>query len=108
MLYIYTVLMKVFRLYDKGVQLERERVLSGAFVTGELAIRDRPDMPRQGVLIAQLMKQDDSYVIPVLTGAQVVRITRRGLLISGREVIPPRGAKGYDARYEQAWWCEPI
>jgi hypothetical protein len=54
------------------------------------------------------MRGDKSYLLPVLDGAKVVRMTRRGLLIEGKEIIPPKGAKGYDTRYSQAWWCEPI
>lgn len=65
-------------------------------------------MPGRGLLMAQLMRDDKSYVIPLLINARVARITRVGLLIEGTELIPPRGAKGYDTRYPQAWWCEPV
>lgn len=100
--------MRVYCLYEKGFRLDRASVLRSTPAVGELALIDRPDLPRQGVLIAQLMRGDKSYLLPVLDGAKVVRMTRRGLLIEGKEIIPPKGAKGYDTRYSQAWWCEPI
>ena len=98
--------MQVYRLFEKGLRLPRERVFGLGAVQGELILKTRPIWPRQAVWIAQLMRADQSYLLPVLDDARVVSVTRRGLLIEGREIIPPRGAKGFDTRYAQAWWCE--
>lgn len=102
------MIMQVYRLFDKGFRLHRGRVFAVGAVQGELILKDRPDRPREGVLIAQLMRPDLSYLLPVLGDARIVCVTRRGFLIEGREIIPPRGAKGFDTRYQQAWWCELV
>ena len=61
-------------------------------------------------MVAMLLATDgESYVLPVLDHARVVRIRGRGALIAGTEVIPlGRGIKNIKAeRYRQTWWCIP-
>ena len=100
--------MQVYQLHEKGTRLDRTKVMRRIASLGDLIIRERPDMPGRGLLIAQLLNPDLNYVIPLLDQATVTRITPRGILIEGTELIPPRGAKGFYTRYQQAWWCEPV
>ena len=61
-LYIHTVQMQVYRLFEKGLRLPRERVFGLGAVQGELILKTRPIWPRQAVWIAQLMRADQSYL----------------------------------------------
>lgn len=66
--------------------------------------------PGRSLMVAMLLATDgESYVLPVLDHARVVRIRGRGTLIAGTEVIPlGHGIKNIKSqRYRQTWWCIP-
>ena len=101
----------VYRLRRLGHKLEIEAV-KGGLVHGELVFTKRLHDPRPGrsVMVAMLLAPDgESYVIPVLDQARVLRIRGHGFLIAGVEVHPRRRAmKNIQAdRYRQTWWCQP-
>lgn len=101
----------VYRLRHKGQRLESEAVRNTRSL-GELLFTERVHDPRPGrsLMVAMLLATDgESYVLPVLDQARVVRIRGRGTLIAGTEVIPlGRGIKNIRSeRYRQTWWCIP-
>lgn len=44
-------------------------------------------------------------LLPVLDHATVIKITGRGIVITGLELLPS-GRKGPIDRCKQTWWCE--
>lgn len=79
---------------------------------GDLVFTERLHDPRPGrsIMLAMLLKEDgESYVIPALDQARVLRIRGKGVLITGLEVQPHgRGMKNIKAdRFRQTWWCLP-
>lgn len=68
---------------------------------GELRV-ERKGMRRVAVLLAA---DRESYVIPLLDKARLLRITERGLLLTGVEILPPSGNEGTGPAYAQTWWC---
>ena len=56
--------------------------------------------------IAVLLGPDGvRYVVPLLDKVRLLVINERGALLSGYEIIPPRGSKGNGTMYPQTWWC---
>ena len=47
----------------------------------------------------------ETYVLPVLDKVRLLAKYDRGVLLSGVECFPPRGAKGSGPMYQQTWWC---
>jgi hypothetical protein len=47
----------------------------------------------------------ETYMLPVLDKARLLAMNDRGVLLTGIECYPPRGAKGRGAMYPQTWWC---
>ena len=101
----------VFRLYSKGIELPatvRER----APVSGRLmyAPRLKHEQIRLSVFTAQLLAlESDDCVIPVLDSAIVMKISARGMLLSGQEVIARNGSRNSRTEYyRQAWVIKPF
>lgn len=68
------------------------------------------ERPWRVVMRASLLQPDgESYVLPVLDKARLVRVDRGGVLIEGTEVVPRGiGMKNIRAdHYPQAWYCVP-
>ena len=65
---------------------------------------------RLSVFTAQLLALDsDNCVIPVLDSAVVMKISARGLLLSGQEVIARNGSRNSRTEYyRQAWVVKPF
>lgn len=90
----------VYRCRREGELLDTEAVKARP-ARGELRVQRR-GMKR----IAVLLEPDgEHYVIPVLDKARLLAIDGRGLLLTGVEVLPPRGSKGNGTMYRQTWWC---
>lgn len=60
-------------------------------------------MKRVAVLLAA---DRESYLLPLLDKVRLLAINERGILLTGIEVYPARGAKGTGPMYPQTWWCE--
>lgn len=108
---VVSVFCAVYRLRHLGQELERDVVRHNRAL-GELVYTERLHDPRPGrsVMAAMLLGADgESYVVPVLDQARVLRIRGKGVLIAGIEVVPRgRGAKIIKAdRFRQTWWCVP-
>lgn len=100
---------RVWRLYQRGERIERDKLRQSSPAVGELALRLRLGGrgERYDVYLACLMNADCSYVVPALDGAKLVEVRGRWMRLAGFEVIP-RGAsvKRLSAdRYRQEWWC---
>lgn len=103
------MLVDVHRVRYRGVRQEREWI-RGDRHRGDLSYTERLHDPRPGrsVMVAMLLGIDgESYVLPVLDLARVLRVRGNGLLITGLEVIPTsHGSKNIKSdRYQQTWWC---
>ena len=56
--------------------------------------------------MAMLLGPDgERYMLPVLDKVRLLAMNDRGVLLSGVECFPPRGAKGRGLMYPQTWWC---
>ena len=110
-LYIVTVECKIYRLYSNGVKLP-ETVRDRAPKIGRLLYRARipHEQIRLTVFTAQLVDlKSDQLVIPPLDSAIVVRISERGLLLCGQEVIARGGGRNSRTDYyRQEWVCKPV
>ena len=102
---------KVFRLYRHGAELspamrERDPVAERLVYAPRL----KHDQIRLSVFTAQLLALDsDRCVIPVLNAAIVMKISGRGMLLSGQEVIARNGSRNARSDYyRQAWVVKPI
>lgn len=93
----------VYRTRQRGVRLPSPQ----AGVHGRLRVETwRDGYTRQ--LAAKLVDESegDRLLLPELLHAQVRRITPRGIVISGLEVVPRRNTNKSSAdRYSQTWWC---
>lgn len=99
-LYIRTVFAIVYRCRQGGRLLDRSAIQSDP-VRGELRVQRR-GMKR----IAQLLGADgERYVLPVLDKVRLLAMNERGVLLSGYEMLPPRGEKGMGTAFPQTWWC---
>lgn len=45
-------------------------------------------------------------ILQGLTGAEVIKLDERGLLVSGLQAEPPAGPAA--PRHRQAWFCQPV
>jgi hypothetical protein len=111
MLYIKTVQCKVFRLYSNGSKLP-EAVRGHTPAVGRLiySARLKHEQIRLTVFTAQLLALDnDRCIIPVLDTAILMRISDRGMLLSGQEIIARGNSRNSRTDYyRQAWVIRPI
>jgi hypothetical protein len=56
-------------------------------------------------LLADVLKDDGSSLVPPLHDARVRRITREGLVITGTEIVGKDTAKARVRSFPQVWWC---
>ncbi len=100
---------RVWRLFDQGQRIERERLRRMQPAVGELVFRLRLTgrIERWDVFLAVLMHPSLEYVIPALDQARLVEIRGGWLHLEGTEVLPRgRSAKRIAVdRYKQEWWC---
>lgn len=104
-LYIHPLFARVFaivyRCRREGQQLHRDDIEAEP-AHGELQVH-RKGMKRVAVLLA---RDRESYVIPLLDKVKLLAINERGVLLTGIEIYPTRGAKGTGPMFPQTWWCE--
>jgi hypothetical protein len=75
-------------------------------VTGNHVLSEWQDgANRQFRLRAELHATDERSLLPVMGFAQVTKITERGIVITGLEMIA-KGRKGPVDRNRQTWWCK--
>ena len=91
----------VYRCRRQGVLVDQAMVKADP-ASGELRIRRHGFNRRIAVLLGP---DGERYQLPVLTKIRVLELNERGLLLSGYEVYPPRGAKGSGTVFPQTWWC---
>lgn len=104
-LYPYTVKVRLYRFRSGGQKLTKEERLKVRPVVGELRVWRRLYRGRSGM--AQLLAPDlETYLVPVLDRADLVGINANGLMLTGYEVFPGRGAKSPGHSQRQTWWCE--
>ncbi|GAA4337925.1 hypothetical protein GCM10023165_16300 [Variovorax defluvii] len=72
------------------------------FARGELQVY-RKGMKRVAVLLAP---DGETYVLPLLDKVKLLAMNECGVLLTGTEIYPARGAKGTGPMYRQTWWCE--
>lgn len=90
----------VFRCRREGLLLQRDQII-GEHVRGELRVH-RKGMKRVAVLLAP---DGEHYLLPLLDKVKLLAMNERGLLLTGVEVFPARGAKGNGLMFPQTWWC---
>ena len=112
-LYAFTVFCIVYRQRAQGKERHPDWIRSSP-ARGELQFECGlwDERPWRVVMRAALVGPDgETYVLPVLDRARIVRIRGKGILIEGTEVIPVRPSGGIKNvkvdRYRQAWWCVP-
>ena len=102
---------KVYRLYSNGVKLS-DAVRQRAAKEGRLlyACRIRHEQIRLSVFTAQLVElNSDQLVIPPIDSAVILRVSDRGLLVAGQEVIARgSGRNAHCDYYRQEWVCKPV
>ena len=91
----------VYRCRREGQLLHRDDIAAEP-AHGELQVY-RKGMKRVAVLLG---RDGESYVIPPLDKVRLLAINDRGLLLTGIEVHPTRGAKGTGPMFPQTWWCD--
>lgn len=91
----------VFRCRRQGVLVDQDTVKADP-ARGDLRIRRHGFRQRIAVLLSP---DGEGYTLPVLTKSRVLELNDRGLLMSGYEVYPARGAKGSGPVFPQTWWC---
>lgn len=110
-LYIITVECKIYRLYSNGTRLS-ENLIDRAPKIGRLLYRARIRHEKIAftVFTAQLVElTSDNLVIPPLDSAILLRISERGMLLCGQEVIARgRGKNSRTDYYQQEWVCKPL
>lgn len=100
--------MQVYRLRERGLRLTGEVVEQRGPDVGELLFKQR--LTRSRVFLASLVRPldyKDYHVIPVMDQAVIVRITPKGMLISGMEQIEG-WRRSNDQQYRQGWWCVAV
>ena len=102
---------KVYRLYSNGVLLSEHHRQQQPRV-GRLiyAARIRHKQVRLTVFTAQLLElRSEEMVLPPIDSAVILRISDRGMLIGGQEVIARRtNTKSKCDYYPQQWVCKPL
>ena len=91
----------VYRCRREGQLLHRDDIAAEP-AHGELQVY-RKGMKRVAVLLG---RDGESYVLPLLDKVKLLAINDRGLLLTGTEVHPTRGAKGTGPMFPQTWWCD--
>jgi hypothetical protein len=91
----------VYRCRREGVRLEPAAIQAES-ARGELRVQRRGFNNRMAVLLGL---DGETYVLPVLDKARLLAMNDRGMLLTGIECYPPRGAKGRAPMYLQTWWC---
>ena len=91
----------VYRCRREGQLLHRDDIEADP-AQGELQVY-RKGMKRVAVLLGA---NGESYVIPLLDKVKLLAINDRGVLLTGIEVHPTRGAKGTGPMFPQTWWCD--
>jgi hypothetical protein len=91
----------VYRCRRKGHPLHPDDI-GAEPAHGDLQVY-RKGMKRVAVLLAA---DRENYVVPLLDKVRLLAINERGILLTGIEVYPARGAKGTGPMYQQTWWCE--
>lgn len=96
---------QTYPLRNHGQRLARQEILDRGPIFGELVYRER--IARSGIYLATLLvDQDGTYGLNPLDRAVVRRITDKGLLIAGREVVTRVPSIKSSADYwPQTWWC---
>ncbi len=96
------MLCTVYKIRENGARTNKV----GHPVIGDLVLFKWEDgTNRLYRLRAELHAPDGRSVLPVLDFAQVVKITERGIVINGLEMIA-KGRKGPIDRQKQTWWCK--
>jgi hypothetical protein len=104
---------EVFKLNDKGVPRDRERVreengYQGILVFGPYEPIETPPRRRYRAAIVTTNGTEQN-VVPPLDHAFLVRLDSRGILLRGIELISrtySRNSRHY--MYPQMWLCKPI
>jgi hypothetical protein len=98
----------VFRLRDKGQRLDGKTIEARGGVVGEFLFA--PRLYRATIMLATLVADDlETYLIPPIDGATLLKVDGRGMLISGTELISRRDTKkARSDGYRQAWWVVPL
>jgi hypothetical protein len=112
-MYTYTVYCEVFKLNEKGVPRDRERVREengylGVLVFGPYEPIETPPRRRFRAAIVTTNGTEQN-IVPPLDDAYLVRLDSRGILIRGIELISrtySRNSRHYV--YPQTWFCKPI
>lgn len=91
----------VYRCRREGQPLHRDDIEAEP-VHGELQVL-RKGMKRVAVLLGQ---DRETYLLPLLDKVKLLAINERGVLLTGIEIYPTRGAKGTGPMFPQTWWCE--
>lgn len=97
------MLATVYRCRRQGLPLHPDEI-ELAPVRGELRVY-RKGMKRVAVLLGP---DGERYLLPLLDKAKLLELDHRGLLITGVELYPARGAKGNGPMFPQTWWCELV
>jgi hypothetical protein len=93
---------RVYRVRQNGAR----KSTIAAPVAGDLVLLTWQDgSNRRHRLRAELHSPQGLSLLPVLDHATVIKITGRGIVITGLELLPS-GRKGPIDRYKQTWWCE--
>ena len=111
LLYIYTVQCKVFRLNSRGVPPpETSRTEQPKIGRLHLKARSTRHPEQRSSFMAILLEpSSENPILPPLDEAVVVRISDRGMLIRGTEVIAhgPANRQTF-TRHAQEWVCKPL
>ncbi|MGJ7508354.1 hypothetical protein [Variovorax sp. GT1P44] len=91
----------VYRCRREGIRLDRPAIEANP-VRGDLRVQPRGFNNRMAVL---LKADGEQYALPVLDKVKLLGLNETGVLLTGIEVHPPRGAKGNGPMYLQTWWC---
>lgn len=105
MLYAFTVFALVYCHFETGNHLKVPRpAVFGRLILKRDTIRNA--YTRQFHLMAMLMAQDGTSIIPPLWEARVERITDEGIVIFGTEKFPPgNGRMVWEESCSQKWSC---
>ncbi len=92
----------IYRTRHHGVRLTRPQPA----VVGQLLLKRHAVGSRNpDALLAEIVNDEGSSLVPPLHEARVSRITREGLAITGTELVGRDTAKARVRPYPQVWWC---
>lgn len=88
--------------------MERQVIFDRGPISGELGYRER--VSRSGIYLATLVVDTNgAYGLPPLDRAVLRKVTPKGLLIAGNEVLTRvPSIKSNADWWPQAWWCVPF